>query len=178
MTNLPVPVVAPVAAGQLITGALWNAQVYNGVTFSTNVPIFIGTQSAVQSVANSTSTAVSLDASTVDTYAGHSNSSNNSRYVAQVAGWYEVNGTVSYAANATGARTAWIRVNGNIVPGAFNQTGNAGSSSTSSVAVSALVYLNAGDYVELYTAQYSGAPLSTSNVNSQTSCMFAMWVHA
>jgi hypothetical protein len=70
-------------------------------------------------------------------------------------------------------------VNGALVTGAFNQTGNAGSAATSSVATSALIYLNAGDYVEMVTAQYSGAALSTSYVNTaQTSCMFCMWVHA
>jgi hypothetical protein len=175
MTNLPVPVPATVQPGSLITGALWNANVANGITFSTNVPMFYGYQSAAQSLTNNAAAAITLDSSTIDTYAGHSNSSNNSRYVAQIPGWYLVSGTVVFGPNATAGRGATIYKNGTEVLGAAGFS--AGTTPFASATGMCLVYLNGtGDYVELWGYQISTTTLATSA--SHLSSMLCLWVHA
>lgn len=179
MTLPTVPVVANQAPGTLITAALWNAQVVNSVNFLSGPPLFFGFQATAQSTSNSTAFGLSLDSTTVDTYNGHSNTSNNSRYTAQVAGWYYVQATISFAGNATGSRANWLRVNGaTFVVGGYSAVGSAGAAVITTVTAAGMVYLNAGDYVESVGAQYSGGNLSTATtVAYETSSMLAFWTH-
>lgn len=175
MTNLPVPVPASVAPGQLITGALWNAAVANGLTFMLNRPMFVGYQAAAQSIANNAAAPITLDSTAVDTYSGHSNSSNNSRYVAQVPGWYLCAGTTVFGPNATAGRGSTIYKNGVEVPGGAGFT--PGTTPFASALGLTLVYLNGtGDYVEVWGYQISGAALST-NVTHNSS-LIVLFVHA
>jgi hypothetical protein len=181
MTNLPVPVPAQESPGNLITGALWNAQVFNGLTFTLNPPCFAGTQTSVQSVANSTTTVITLDTTTVDTYGGHSNTVNPGRYVAQVPGWYLVAGVVNWATNATNGRATWLRLNGSNLPGGFGMSqgsAGAGSNFTTSSALAVVQMNGTGDYVDMACAQYSGGSLSTSSTTGQTSALTVVWLHA
>lgn len=177
MPNLPVPTWAQEVPGNFITSALWNANVYNGGTFLTNPPLFVGTQSAVQSVANGTWAALTLDTTQVDTYAGHSNVTNNSRYTAQVAGWYTVCGVSCWTTNSTGSRTARITVNGVIVIGAGTLLA-AGTLNAAIATAPRSVFLNAGDYVEVQGGQNSGGALSTA-VSTEAACaLWVVWSHA
>lgn len=175
MTNLPVPVPATVLPGQLITGALWNASVTNALTYVLNRPMFYGYQAAAQSLANNAAAPITLDSSTIDTYGGHSNTSNNSRYVAQVAGWYMVTGTVTYNPNTTAGRAATIYKNGTEVPGAAGFA--AGATPYASATGECFVYLNGtGDYVEVWGYQNCGAALATNTTHN--SSLTAIWIHA
>lgn len=115
-----------------------------------------------QSVPNGNFTSLGLDGSAFDTYNGHSTSSNNSRYVAQVPGTYEVTGTVAWPSNATGARGCRIAKNGSPVLGAASFTGTTSGDVYSIDTPAFQVPMVIGDYVEVQGFQSSGGSLSTN----------------
>jgi hypothetical protein len=165
-----------VTPGSYETAALWNANVYNGLSYLLNPPLYAGYQSAAQSIANSTLTALSMDSAVVDSYGGHSNVTNNTRYTAQVGGYYLIIGQVGYAANATGNRLIELHKNGGTTLSLGQGVSPApGTANNSANQVCALLLMAAGDYVEAYTYQTSGAALST--IPSQTG-MTVLWLHA
>ncbi|WBP87036.1 hypothetical protein [Kitasatospora cathayae] len=176
MTNLPVPAPSQQSPGNFITGALWNANVYNGITFLSTPPLFVGTQGTAQSIPSNTVTALAIDTTAVDTYGGHSNTTNNSRYTAQVAGWYLVIGTASWAASATGSRNVAIAKNGTFVSPAQSGIDASRTDINQTVQVSALVSLAVGDYVQAQVYQSTGGALST---NASGNCgLSVFWLHA
>jgi hypothetical protein len=138
--------------------------------------LYAGYQSAAQSIAPSTVTALAMDSAVVDSYGGHSNVTNNSRYTAQVAGYYLVIGQVGYTANANGNRLIELHKNGGATLPLGQGVGLAPTTSNNAAnQVCALVLLAAGDYVEAYTYQTSGGALSTV----PTQCgMTVLWLHA
>jgi hypothetical protein len=175
MPLLPVPTWAQVVPGQFDTSALFNTVSNNG-NFLSNPPLFAGYQSAAQSVANSTLVAIGMDSSVVDSYGGHSNVTNNSRYTAVVAGYYFVIAQVGYAANASGNRLIEMHKNGGSTLNLGQGVGLAPTTSNNSAnQVSALVQLNVGDYIEAYTYQTSGGALNTVPAQSG---MTVLWLHA
>ncbi|MFI5831094.1 hypothetical protein ACIA6C_28235 [Streptomyces sp. NPDC051578] len=176
MPGLAAPTPAQVVPGQYITGALWNANVYNGLTFLANAPFFIGQQQVVQSVANGTWAVLTFDSEIIDTYGGHSTVSNTSRYTCQVAGWYRVGGRAAFATNGTGSRGARVHVNGAFIQGAANLLG--AGTLNGIVEVSHLLQLAVGDYVEIAGGQNCGAALSTAFANEAASMMYVIWEHA
>jgi hypothetical protein len=116
---------------------------------------------------------LSLNSSQVDTYGGHSNSTNNSRYTAQVPGVYAVCGVSGFTANATGVRGTRIHVNGSVVQGSAQMAIPANGSGTGLATPVRTVRLAAGDYIEVAAWQSSGAALSTV-VATDVAC--ALWV--
>jgi hypothetical protein len=175
---LAVPVWATnVVPGQYDTSAMFNTFGNNG-TFLTNPPIFAAYQSAAQSIPNTTITAVGMDTTLIDSYNGHSNVTNNSRYTPTVSGWYLFIGSVSYVQNATGNRLAEFHKNGsgsavNLGQGAQP---TCDTNNLSTVRALAVVQMNGtSDYVELDAYQTSGGALNTGP--SQTG-FFAFWMHA
>lgn len=171
-----VPVSSTQAPGNLITSALWNAGPAATNTFLTTVPLLIATQSSLQNIPDSTLTAITYDATTLDTDGGHSNVTNNSRYTAQVAGWYLMIGTVMWAPNGTGNRLTQLYKNGvQFNPG--QQMPAAGSTNNATVQASALVFLAVGDYIQTFGYQTSGSTLGTGLVGVGSS-MQVIWLHA
>lgn len=178
MTNLPIPTPASEVPGNFITGALWNANVYNGLTFLLNPPVFVGVQNTAQSVGNTGWTGLSLDTSPLDSYGGHSNVTNNSRYVAQVAGWYTACGVFAPVANSSGFRAARLQVNGNpVLAGASYVIAN-GTSEGGVVTPTKDVFLNVGDGIEVAGWQNSGGSLSTALDVDLRSGLWVRWSHA
>lgn len=146
------------------------------ISFNLNPPIARLRQTSAQSLTNGAPTAITMDTHDEDSVNGHSTSSNTSRYTAVYAGWYRVSGGVSYAVNSTGVRAAYWYVNGSVINGseAMGPSSTAVFHSTS--ARSTLVYLNVGDYVELYGYQTSGAGLNTAVSGQSSSSMSVEWV--
>ncbi|NUP53433.1 MAG: hypothetical protein HOW97_39855 [Catenulispora sp.] len=174
--SLAIPTLASEIPGNYVTSALWNANVYNGITYLLTPPLYAGYQSAAQSIANTSLTAITMDSSVVDSYGGHSSITNNTRYTAQVGGYYLVIGQVGYAANASGNRLIELHKNGGGTLALGQGVGLAPTTANNgAVQVTALVLLSAGDYVEAYTYQTSGGSLST--IPSQTG-MTVLWLHA
>jgi hypothetical protein len=177
LTNLPVPVPAQESAGNLITGALWNASVYNGVTFLLNPPIFAGWQNTSQSL-STTAVAITMDSETADSYGGHSTTTNTSRYVAQVAGYYMVWGCLAVnGATSQSEILTYVAKNGSEVPG--SRTTDVANSSHTYVANTApvIVQMNANDYVELYGIADGTTP-TTHGGGTPSSALNAIFIHA
>jgi len=134
-----------------------------------------------QSLPNGVPTALTFTAFDVDTdylgNQGHSNSVNPSRYTVNWPGQYECSGGVSFNANATGARGCYWAVSGTRVLGCEVVTPTTpGGPNHGSTARGELIYLNIGDYVELWGYQTSGAPLTTiANLTEAASTLNIIW---
>jgi hypothetical protein len=174
-----VPTPTTRAAGTRLTGAIWQADVTDTATYLLNPPEFAGYQGAVQSVPNTTWTALLLDQEHLDSYSGHSTSSNTSRYVAQVAGWYLVCGVYAPAINATGFRAARIQKNGSPILGHAAYLPNAsGSVEMGVVTPTKCVQLAVNDYVEVAGYQSSGGALNTILDADLRTGLWVRWSHA
>lgn len=176
MANQPVPTLASEIAGNLFTAALARASIYNAGTFALNPPLFVGTQTASQSVNSGSWTTITLDTTQVDSYGGHSNSVNNSRYTAQVPGMYAVCGVTAFNTNTSGVRGARIHLNGSVVQGGAQMTVPATSSGTGLTTPVRSIRLNAGDYLEVAGWQSSGGSLSTITASDITSALWVCWI--
>jgi hypothetical protein len=139
-------------------------------------------QVVAQSLTNGVPTALTFTVHDVDQDwaggAGHSDSVNTSRYTANYAGWYQVSGGVSFVANATGARGCYWAVNGSLSLGVEDiGAPTPGGATHGQPARTELLYLNVGDYVELWALQISGGALNTAVGGSATgSTMNVLWV--
>lgn len=178
MANLPVPNPRTAIAGEFETAAFMNA-FRDAINFSVNPPVAQLYQTAAQSVPNGAFTALAFDSTQSDTYGGHSNSTNNTRYTAQVAGTYEFSGLYGSVSNATGTRdTTWAK-NGAILttPGATTTSTAVNGLNSVVTAATVQVPMSVGDYVELQVFQASGAALNTSP--GQYGCLLSVkFIHA
>lgn len=135
------------------------------MVLSGNAPAFSAYLSSSQSIANATFAKVQCNTEEFDTNSNYDNATNY-RFTPTVAGYYQVNGAVTFGSAATGICVCTIYKNGTrfkdgVVVG-FN-TG--GSSSTAS----ALIYFNGStDYAELYGYQNSGVSASLTNTTYAT----------
>ena len=175
MANLPVPVPRNWNVGETVAGAFENS-IRDGLNFLLNPPIAQMTQSAVQSIANSTITPLAYDGSVVDSYGGHSNVTNNTRYTAQVTGWYYVSGVAAFASNATGVRVGRLRKNGSDVV-YFDAWDQAVNGQPTATVTAGILFLNVGDYVEFCGYQTSGGALNTFTTGPQPG-MSVYWLHS
>lgn len=178
MSNLPVPVPRTFVVGETGVAAYLNA-VRDALTFLLNPPMLVAYQGTVQSLPNGAFTAASLDQTLTDTYGSHSNTTNNSRMTAQVAGWYQTDGGISISANGTGNRDGQWAKNGSAIttPGSGLVETPSASFSTTQGMPGLQVFLNTGDYLELWEFQNSGGALNT-NTSTFTSYISARWVHS
>ncbi|MGW2692324.1 hypothetical protein ACWC3Y_10735 [Streptomyces sp. NPDC001296] len=178
VANLAIPTLTVPTVGNFDTGAWWTQNVTNMLTYGLNPPIFAGTQTSAQSTANTTWTTITLDTEQADSYGGHNTATNNSRYVAQIAGWYTVCGVAVFANNATGSRAARLHVNGNVIQGSAQNVLTSSSSSFTGVMTPVrAVQLAVGDYVEVAGWQSSGGSLNTGVASDLASALFVAWAH-
>jgi hypothetical protein len=177
VANLPVPIPRTATVSEVETGADLNT-LRDAVTFLLNPPDAVLYQATAQSVANGAFAPATLDASTVDTYGGHSNVTNNSRYTAQVAGTALVSAVGGFAANGTGARGVAVYKNGSAVEGKTQAVVPAVSTVVTLVPLTCQVPVVAGDYLEVFVYQSSGGALNTSASLGQRCGMDVLWIHA
>jgi hypothetical protein len=167
--------------GDIIATAILNG-IRDALTWSQNPPDFIGIQgTTVQSIGNSAWTALNLDTNTLDSYSGHSTTSNTSRYVCQAgtAGWYTCGGVFAAAANSTANRGGRLQVNGSPIEGAAAFAAAAGTGNATGVVTPTRdIYLNVGDYLELAAWQGSGGALNTAIFSDITTALWARFSHA
>ena len=150
--------VTGVSAGGLPSGTVTQATLATPVAGTG--PAFSAYQNATTTVNNSTWTKIALQAEEFDT-ASCFDSTTNYRFTPTVAGYYQVNGCVNFAANALGFRFISIYKNGSSIKNGQNTVG--GAINFTAINVSALIYLNGStDYIELYANQNSGSNLATS----------------
>lgn len=179
MSNLPVPVPRTFSVSEVETAAYFNS-LRDALNYLINPPLAVLYQGVVQSIPNSAFTPVTFDTTLTDTYGAHSNVTNNSRYTAQVAGWYDLDAGFSLSAsNTTGARDGQWAKNGSAIttPGAGIVIGGSASNTATLPMPGLQVFLSVGDYVELWVFQNSGGAIN-SNIATFTSYMSIRWAHA
>lgn len=148
------------------------------MAFVLNPPIAVVTQATVQSIPNNAFTDITMDATTVDSYGGHSNVTNPARYTAQVTGWYLASGSVSFSGNSTGARFARLAIGGTSVTGSESSSAPNGTTDVGVSTPAILIYLPAGSYVTVQGLQSSGSALNTF-VGSDLRCSLSIgWRHS
>jgi hypothetical protein len=150
------------------------------IQFLKNVPMAVLTVTTVSAgntnMASGSFVAINFDTSLEDNYSGHSTVTNNSRYTAQVAGWYWVRGCASFAVpNNTGNRGVQLYVNGSATAYAFAILQAATTANFGGYEVNSPVFLNVGDYVEVRAFQSSGGTLS---LNAAGNNMSLYWMHS
>jgi len=129
------------------------------------------TNSASQSIANNTYTALTFDTESLDTDAFHSTVTNTNRITIPTGkgGKYLVTAMVTFAGNATGFRALYLTVN-SATPNAsatrFSTQDQPSAVVDSSCVGSMVVSLSAGDYVNLAVYQSSGGALNVLGNNS------------
>ena len=145
-----------VTSTKIADGSVSQAKLAAGVV-STG-PAFRAYASSATSVTNNTFTKVTLATEDFDT----NNNFTSSRFTPTVAGYYQVNGCVSFSAKET--IQALIYKNGSLWAAGSVANGQGTRSH-----VSDLVYLDgASDYIELYAYQNSPAAASTTTGSSAT----------
>ena len=176
MATLPT---TPTAAtvGSKVTASNWNDQVQLPEEFfRLNRPVCLVYATAAQSIPNTTNTAILFNTERLDRDNQHSTSANTDRVViGNTLGWYRVTGSVSFVANATGIRTAFIWLNGAGV-GTYAYTHATATGNTQTVTVTSIVQATAStDYVQLGCFQSSTASLNL-NVTTSTSSLLVEWI--
>jgi len=178
--NLAVPIPRTFSVGEYETAAYFNANVRDMGNFLLGLPIATVFQTATQTLtASGTQYPVTFDSAAVDSYGGHSGTTNPSRYTAQVSGWYMVTGTVFYNPSTAGTyRKAQMAVNGTKIAYATSQAPQVNSSTngTGLAIAPTIVFLDPGDYVEIWaSADVAGLGITPNPLNE--SYMTIFWVH-
>ena len=156
-------------------------QFRDAIRYLQKPPQFKLRQATSQSFTNNTDTPVTFDAEVLDTdvngTSGHDNVTNNTRWTCTFPGQYEIAGTVTFGANATGIRWAGLRVNGTNVPASIGSQGGSAAEVGAVHSHTTKVYMDVGDYVELVGRQSSGGALSTYVADSWfQSALDGLWV--
>lgn len=149
--------------GDPVTGRVWNYGPKALNDFLSLRPSFRGRSHTSQAVVNNTWTPVQYPISVMDTDGGHNVGVNNTRYTSQVPGWYWVKGSISW--NPTGVTNVAARIDtaitltGGFIAGS-SQFLTKGNQVNSAQQASAIVFIQVGDYVELFVRQLTGATQS------------------
>lgn len=172
------PVMPTEAPGNFITGALFNATVKATGDWQVGVPRFKGFAASAQAIGSSTTFAsLTLDGEYIDSDGGHSTTTNTSRYVCQVAGWYWVQGTCSVpAGGGAGNRALQIGLNGGgTIQGSTSVMAASGANSWAGQTAT-FVQMGVGDYVEVQFWQNSGGSLNTTVSGGLQPTLTAIWI--
>lgn len=129
----------------------------------TGQPRSDATNSAVQSINNTTITALTFDTNTTDVGAVHSTSVNTSRFTVPAGhtGWFLANGQCEFASNVTGIRLIDIFKNGTTRLAMVDEQAIP-VAGTTSLQVTWQGALAAGDYIEFRVYHEAGVALNTT----------------
>lgn len=179
---LNVPSQSTMLAGGAITTALWNSNIRDAVNFLVNPPLAVLFQAVAQSIPNNPNpwTAITFDSTLYDTYSGHSNVTNNSRWTcpAGAAGVYEVTGGVAFATSNLGnIRGVGPALNGTQLSVAMQLQPKQGTAPQTLTSGTVQIFLNATDYLQMFCYQDTGGALNTTTGQFE-SYMSLRWVHA
>lgn len=155
-------------------------QLRDAVKFAFRPPVAMLRRITTQTLTTGTSTAIGFDAEDfdddVDGVGGHDNVTNNSRYTARYPGVYLISGGVTFAANATGFRLLWFRINGIDINGSLVELNAVTGGAVHAIGARTIEqYLASGDYVELIAHQTSGGNLNTSGSTIEQPHMAVAW---
>lgn len=126
-----------------------------------------------QLIPNVTSTKLQLNSVRLNPSGNYSTT--NHRFTATVAGYYQVGACMRYDSLSSGTDTyIYVRVNGSNVASGMTEMGGTGESA---VQVDDIVYLDVGDYSEIYVYQNNGNSRNTKAGSTWTYSWGAL-VHA
>lgn len=130
-------------------------------------------KSANQSISNNTLTAVTFNSEFFDTNSFHSTVTNTSRITVPTTGYYQVNGILTWRANANaGDLYSYLKVNGTTnLATPWIESGAANDGVT--ISISTIANLVANDYLELYVLQLTGISKDLW-ANSAQDCTFSV----
>jgi hypothetical protein len=150
------------------TGLKWAAPA--GTTFS-GVSVF---NTAAQSIANNTNTALTFNSENFDTDGYHSTTTNTSRLTIPTGknGYYLITANFVFALNATGNRDMFFAKNGTALRYAFSPI--ASSATYTGMALTFIANLVATDYIELWVNQTSGGNLNADTTSGGGTFAFQM----
>lgn len=179
MATVPAPITF--VASNVLSAAQLNTNVRDAVNFLIAPPAAVLRNSAAQSLTTATWTPLTWDTEDLDSDNAHSTVTNTARYTAVTAGWYLVTGNVEFVANATGIRQARI-TDGTTVFGGQNAV-SASAGGTTTLSVSAMVFLAAAAFVQFEAYQTSGGALNTMvqglvGASNGDTKMSVLWVHS
>lgn len=177
MASVPIP--HQFAVGEDATADNVNTY-YSSISYLESPPVAMIYQINAQSIPNTTGTPIAFDGSFIDTYNGHSNSVNNTRYTFQVAGIYLITGSGAFSPNVTGVRAASLRTNGTTAVNGSQiilQTVSSVGVNTNVPCSSIMLAVNVNDYIELLVTQTSGGALNTQTGTNNTSTLNICWMH-
>lgn len=170
-----VPATRTWVAGEVVTAAHFNTNIRDVFNYLLAPPILKIRQTTLQSIANNTHTALTFTTEDVDSSGMHSTSVNTSRATAVYPGWYSTAGGTSFAGNVTGVRGTYWSINATPVNGSNVLLVATSAAAVQTPARGDLVFLNVGDYLELFTYQNSGGNLNTSVTAQEQPSMVCIW---
>jgi hypothetical protein len=177
-----VPTVANLSDG-VLTSTTLNAGLVAATQFLLTPPIANLRQTVAQTLTSSTFAPLTFDAEDIDksiTVGGHDNVTNNTRWTCVYAGYHQISGGIGFSNLSTpgGRRGGHFAINGTLVSGSSNLFAPAagGGAAGSLAARSVIVYLFAGDYVELRGYFEGGGTLLTNISAEDQSHMSIRWI--
>lgn len=161
MTARAMPVMPNFFAGQKLTGTLMNQVAAYGV-FGANPPMVRAYQTISQPITSGTDAQITTDTRDYDTDSIWQATTPYSLIVpAGMTGRWCLTWSVATGVNASGARDAYIKRNGNRISGAAT-AGAAADNDYVQAVMTTTILLNAGDVLGLWFWQNSGSTLSTT----------------
>jgi hypothetical protein len=154
-SNLAALSTIPSTAGNITVPAVTGTMMVSG-----NMPAFAVYNSAWSSIANATYTKLAFNTELFDT-ANAFDSTTNYRFQPTVAGYYQINATITASTSATGGlyiaiyKTNSFYTQGNVLP--------LNASTGINGVVNQIIYLNGTDYLEIYAYQNSGTSLNVGS---------------
>ena len=139
-----------------------------GIVDAHKMPAVRVYHNANQSITNTTNTALAFNSERFDQAGGsastqHDVSTNNSRLTCRHAGVYHIIGGCHFAANATGQRTLFLRLNGATAIAYAPRGFGLSSLDSTSLLVATHYDLAVNDYIEMVVYQDSGGALNVLN---------------
>lgn len=154
--------------GEQDTAAKMNQDIRDNGLYLYSPPKVLVYNSAAQSIADNTLTAVTFNTEAHDTDTIHSATSNTSRLTIVTAGYYHVKGQVSWAASTASYRMAQIRYNGSTILGQALAHPVQAAGVATIHELSKDLFLNAGDYVELMVKHQVGSAINVNGGAAET----------
>lgn len=131
--------------GELLTAAKLNTDVRDAINFLLARPFAILGKSANQNIA--ASAMVTWDTEFIDRDGGHSNVTNNTRYTAQTAGWYQVVACLGWTAGS-GILQANLYKNG-LITSPLIQDFTVPNVASAVITAVGFVFLSVAEYIEV-----------------------------
>ncbi|HEY6021598.1 MAG TPA: hypothetical protein VIY48_17545 [Candidatus Paceibacterota bacterium] len=161
-------------SGQVVTAAQLNTNLRDAVNFLINKPTCQVRQTVSQNLTTGSAAAIAFDTEDVDNDNMHSTTTNTTRLTAVTSGRYHVGGGYC-AASTTGRKEVWVRINGGDVNGTESGVPGGSAVATGPALRGVSIFLNAGNYTELWVFQDSGGTIATSVSGAQQASFFALW---